>query len=220
MSTLLVNLPKSTKMIQKFRRVISIGNGPYWRRAWGVQEQRLARTVVLLLGHSTWDLSSFRHMLSSCVDFLQSIHIPHGLFWTHDVADIIIGDLDRLEIHPFLPSITEQPGTPSASHQRSPTTSFLASERYPPTDLTSLVKRHRNLDCSTLHDRLYSLRSLATDGPNLPVNYNVSIENLLIHALLPAVAHFAFVLSQIYWIHSDIGIYAETQFPIRWDVCE
>lgn len=87
-----------TALRHLLRILIGIGHNPYWQRAWIVQEQHLAREVVLLSRSTEHRLVEMKQMISECWDMFDELpHVGYAFRLPGSRSAV-----SRMLINPFL----------------------------------------------------------------------------------------------------------------------
>jgi hypothetical protein len=152
-----------------WRMVLRMCTCRYWSRRWIVQEVLLARDVTIMCGEN--DLSWVA--LRGFVQALDGSHNPQP-------------SATMRELMKTIPVIMSRYKAESPDHK--------------PVDrsLRQLLVDFNPTTCEVLHDKVYSLLSLATDGDAIPIKYDCSPQNLLLK-----------VLTQSGWFHGgDVMVIA------------
>jgi hypothetical protein len=126
----------------------------YWSRRWILQEILLANEVTIICGEN--DLSWTA--LAFFIQRLAALPIPHYSSLTDDIRRTI-------------PFVMGRNNNDMAIHGQQVRT------------LHQLLVELGGTECAVLHDKVYSLLSLAIDGSTIQVDYGCSPEDLLYEML-------------------------------------
>ncbi|KAK5086532.1 hypothetical protein LTR05_003700 [Lithohypha guttulata] len=134
----------------------------YWKRAWIVQEVRLARKNYVWAGDAEIELQLLNDLHSwarRAVSFCERGGDSHRLRarWA-----------DALGYGSLVKYLHSDPRLPGARHHRR---------------LIDLVRDYSGAECSEIHDRVYALRALATEGTDIRIDYAQSCTSLLFECL-------------------------------------
>lgn len=149
------NLPQTRKMCQT---TADICNKQYWRRTWVIQEVLLAKKIELACGTKRlpWEIW-LDHVFKSATTF-----------------SIVENDEEALNRRVRRRIAASRMYTLARSWSR---------WRESPQPIGYLVLQHLHSECLRSHDKVYGLLGLATDAEKIPVNYDTTIEDVVIRVL-------------------------------------
>jgi hypothetical protein len=136
------------------RAVLALFQREYWTRIWIVQEIQLARKLTILCGEEHASGSQLQELMRD----LQSI-------------------LDRgRAVH--TPGLMDVLDSPAATIIRAK-----MQWNGDPLPLTMLLRRYRNQHSTDVRDKVYALHGLASNSHAIPINYNITPEELLVEII-------------------------------------
>ncbi len=184
--------PGFKKLKDELELVIRVGNDSYWRRAWVIQEQLLARTVLLLCGSTEYTLENISSIHAKLLRLVGANNLITTWPPVSDPSGAVQRTLNSLHMAPFLANSQRKATcqSPSNSLRRHEVgedlvaaSSITDSQDHTVSSLPAVLKKHCLSECTEIHDRIYSLRWLTLEGPKIPVDYRMSSQELLACAI-------------------------------------
>jgi hypothetical protein len=138
----------------KARAVLALCERDYWKRIWIVQEILLAKKVTFLCGQQQVSGNKMQGLMTD----LQLIADRGRAMHTHGAVNVL---------------------------DSSATTIINAKIQWDgsPQPLTTLLKRYRNQQSTDVRDKVYALHGLASNSHAIPIDYNITPEELLVDVI-------------------------------------
>ncbi|KAF7503928.1 hypothetical protein GJ744_003009 [Endocarpon pusillum] len=156
----------SMERVEVLEMVLHMCTCQYWSRRWILQEIMLAQDVWIFCGESYLSWFSFAHFFNRLGQWRIGQNIEQ-----HGKLSSVVAQLHRT--------------IPSTIHRYKD-----GQRNYPQRSICQLLLAFRATKCEVVHDQVYSLLSLATDGSTIPVDYSCSPQRLIFQVMAQPRRHW------------------------------